>query len=159
MLHVDNPRRYNRLPPVEKLLTLVFALVGKDRATWLRLDFRRDSPGVLMWYCVDGQPFEMVPPPTHLWPELVRIFWRSARLSRADRGPWWRRWRRIGFPASPVFGILPVRYGSAVAEFDILFFRGPGGEHIWMERQCKADLSDVSADFLRQRHRRPGESG
>jgi hypothetical protein len=158
MLHVGNPRRYDRVPPVEKLLTLVFALVGKERATWLRLDYHRDLPGVLLWYCVDGRPVEMVPPPIHLWPELLRLLWRNARLSPADRRPWWRRWRRIDFPAGPVFGVLPVRYGDAVVEFDILFFRGPGGEHIWMERRDADDLSAVSADFLRHRLRRAGDS-
>jgi hypothetical protein len=156
MLHVGNPRGYPRLPPIEKLLTLVFALVGRDRATSLRLDNHPGPLGIQMWYWLDGY-YEMVPPPPELWPELVRILWRNARLSPTDRGPWWRRWRRIEFPAGPVFGVLPVSYGGAVAEFDILFFRGPSGEHIWMERRDADDLSAVSADFLRQRLRRPGD--
>jgi len=161
MLHVGHPHRYDRLPPVEKLLTLVFAMVGKDRATWLRLDYEPDPPDdrVRMWYCVDARPWEMVPPPGHVWQDLFRLLWRSTRLSPADRGPWWRRWRRVEFPPGPVFGVLPVRYGDAVVEFDITFFRGRTGRHVWAERPRPADVVTVSADFLRRRLRRPGHSG
>jgi hypothetical protein len=159
MIRVGDPRRYDRLAPVEKLLTLVFALVGRDRATWLRLDYEPGPPDdrVRMWYCVDAQPWEMVPPPGELWPDLVRVLWRSTRLSPADRPPWWRRARRIGFPARPVFGVLPVRYGDAVVEFDALFFRGRAGQHVWVERPRPADVAAVSEDFLRQRLRRPDD--
>ena len=152
MLHVGNPHRYDRLPPVEKLLTLVFAMVGKDRATLLRLDYEPDPPDdrVRMWYCVGGRPWEMVPPPGHVWPNLVRILWRNARLPPADRPPWWRRRRRVEFPAGPVFGVLPVRYGAAVVDFDILFFRGRSGQHVWMERPAPADVTAAAADFLRR---------
>src|SRR5436305_11160459 len=105
MIHVGNPRRYDRLPPVVKLLTLVFALVGRDRAAWLRLDHQPQSPNVYMWYCVGGLPYEMVPPPGELWANIFHFLWRNTRLTPADRLPWWRRWRRrIDFPGQPVFG-------------------------------------------------------
>jgi hypothetical protein len=156
MIRVGDPRRYDRLPPVEKLLTLVFALVGRDRATWVRLDYRPQSPNVYLWYCVDDRPYEMVPPPGELWPGIFHFLWRNTRLAPADRPPWWRRWRRIDFPARPVFGVLPVRYGELVTDFDMLFFRGRSGEHVWMERHHSADVSAVSEDFLRRRLRGPG---
>lgn len=158
MIHVGDPRRYDRLPPVEKLLTLVFALVGRDRAAWLRLDYQPASPSVCMWYCADGVPYEMVPPPEELWPDLFHILWRNTRLPPGGRGPWWRRSRRIDFPDRPVFGVLPVRYGDVVVDFDILFFRGRTGEHVWIELRSAADVVTHSADFLRRRLYRPGES-
>ena len=158
MIHVGDPRRYDRLAPVDKLLTLVFALVGRDRAAWLRFDHYPEPPAVQLWYCVDGVPYEMVPPPAELWPELVRILWRNARLAPPDRRPWWRRWRQIDFPDRPVFGVLPVRYGDTVVEFDALFFRGRAGEHVCVERPRLADVTAVSADLLRRRLYRPGES-
>ena len=157
MIHVGEPRRYDRLPPGEKLLTLVFALVGRDRAAWLRLDYHADPPDTQLWYCADGQPYEMVPPPGEVWPDLFRILWRDTRLPPADRLPWWRRGRRrIDFPDRPVFGVLPVRYGDVVVDFDILFFRGRAGEHVWMERPRPADVVTVSTEFLRRRLDRPG---
>ena len=157
MIHVGDTWRYDWLPPVEKLLTLVFALAGKDRATWLRLDFQPTSPSVYMWCCVDGVPYEMVPPPGELWPEVFHVLWRNTRLSPPDRPAWWRRRRRIECPGLPVFGVLPVRYGDSVVDFDILFFRGRTGEHVWIERQTPAEVVAVSTDFLRRRLRRPGE--
>jgi len=158
MIHVGDPRRYDRLPPVEKLLTLVFALVGLDRATWLRLDFQSQSPDARMWYCVDGVPFEMVPPPSELWPELLQFLWQNTRLLAVDHVPWWRRRRRTVFRDRPVFGVLQVRYGDAVTNFDILFFRGRTGEHVWMERPRPAHVVTVSTDFLRRRLYRPGDT-
>jgi hypothetical protein len=158
MIHVGDPQRYDRLPPVEKLLTLVFALVGRDRAVWLRLDFRPATPSVCMWYCADGVPYEMVPPPGELWPEMFHVLWRDTRLSPPDRPAWWRRRRRLECPGLPVFGVLPVRYGNLVVDFDILFFRGRTGEHVWIERQSPADVVTSSTDLLRRRLYRPGES-
>jgi hypothetical protein len=151
MIQVGDPRRYDRLPPVEKLLTLVFALVGRDRAAWLRFDHHPLSPNTYMWYCVGGQPYEMVPPPGELWPDQFHFLWRNTRLSTVNRVPWWRRRRRIDFPARPVFGVLPVRYGDVVTDFDVLFFRGPTGEHVWIEAPRTFDPARVSEDFLRRR--------
>jgi hypothetical protein len=158
MIHVGDPRRYDRLPPVEKLLTLVFALAGRDRAAWLRLDHQPAAQDALMWYCVDGVPYEMVPPPGELWPDLFHFLWRNTQLPPSCRAPWWRRRRRIEFPDRPVFGVLPVRYGDTVVEFDALFFRGRTGEHVWIERQSPSDVVAVSTDFLRRRLNLPGDS-
>jgi len=152
MIHVGDLRQYDRLPPVEKLLTLVFALVGRDRAAWVRLDYCPNPLDTQLWYCVDGELYAMVPPPGELWPDLFRILWRNTRLPAADRPPWWRR-RRIDFPARPVFGVLPVGYGDVVTEFDVLFFRGPTGEHAWIDAPRPFDPGRVCEDFLRRRMR------
>src|SRR5438477_11192866 len=107
MIRVGDLRTYESLPPVRKLLTLVFAMVGKDRASELRLDYRPDPPAVRMWYCVAGVPYEMVPPPGHLWPELFRVFWRETHFDPADRPRWWQRLgRRPRFPENPAAGTL-----------------------------------------------------
>ena len=37
-----------------------------------------------------------------------------------------------------VAGVLPVRIGRKVSNFDILFFRGRTGEHIWIEKAMAA---------------------
>lgn len=152
MIHVGDPRGYDRVPPVEKLLTMVFALVASDRATWLRLDYHPDPPDARMWYCVPPTVHEMVPPPDHLWPDLFRTLLSHARLARADRPGWWQRFRRgVSFPDRPVFGVLPARFGDAVHEFDILFYRGPTGEHIWVETGLPLPPAAVADDFLRRR--------
>src|SRR5262249_37365873 len=71
MFQVGNPRRYGRLPPVQKLVALVFAMVGKDRATWLRFDHYPTDDYTRMWSFPGGEVLEMVPPPAHLWPDLL----------------------------------------------------------------------------------------
>jgi hypothetical protein len=153
MLHVGDPRRYDRLPPVGKLLTLVFAMLGKDRGNWLRLDYHPDPPDVRMWYSVPTEVREMVPPPAHLWPDLYHTLWGHARLRRADRLSWWKRVRRkADFPFQLMVGVLPVRYGQSTCDFGITFFRGRTGQHIEIETQFPPGVSAVAHDFLRRRY-------
>lgn len=149
MIHVSYPREIGeRRGLAEKLLPLVFAVCARDRASWLRLDHRPGSPGVRMSYCVPPAVHEMVPPPEHLWRDLVRTFLRHARLPKAGRPTWWQRVRgSVPFPAGPVFGVLPVQFGEVVHELDILFFRGPTGEHIWVEARQTLPAVD---EFLRR---------
>ena len=69
-----------------------------------------------------------------------------------------RSYHLVEFPDRPVFGVLPVKYGSQVVDLDILFFRGRMGQHVWAMRDRPADVSAHSADFLRRRLG-PGELG
>lgn len=159
MIRVDDIRRYDRLPPVEKLLTLLFAMVGKDRATLLRLDYESQSPRVRGWYAVAGELYELVPPPAHLWPDLVAICWRHTRLPPAHRRPWWRRLSRgVPFPSTPVTGVFPVAFAGVRIDFDVVFFRGPTGEHIWFQRQPTTDVA-AAVGLFRALAARHGESG
>lgn len=151
MITVGDSWRYDRLLRVEKLVTLVFALVGRDRASWLRFDRHPDPADVQLWYCVDSVPYEMVPPPGELWPDLFGHLWRNTRLCPPDRPPWWQRWaRRVEFPDHPVFGVLPVRYGPRVVEFEVLFFRGRAGEHISARPLGSINVTDSATSFLRR---------
>jgi type IV pilus assembly protein PilB len=150
MIHVGDPRHYESLPPVGKLIALVFAMVGKDRATELRFDHHKDPAECRMWYRVEGAMYEMVPPPTHIWPDLFGRLWSATRLDPADRPPWWRRLRRPAFPETPARGTLTVRFGNVPVEFDILFFRGRAGEHIQLHLTRPLDVSNVSCEFMSQ---------
>jgi hypothetical protein len=149
MITIGDSRAYERLPPVRKLLALVFAMVAKDRATELRFDFRPEPPDARMWYCVASVPYEMVPPPAHLWPEVFRILWRETRLNSPDRPRWWRRLgRRPTFPVNPASGNLTVHFGNVPMNFEILFFRGPTGEHIQLQKTSPLDVSPSVTEFL-----------
>ena len=156
MIAVSQLPRYDTLPPAEKLLTLVFALVGKDKADQLVFDHSLVEPDVRMSYRVDGKLWEMVPPPAHVWPTIVRCLRRNSRLIPRRLSNLFRRGR---FPDFPAGGTLPVRYGEVTCKFDILFFRGRTAQHIWVEKLDAFDVSQVSAEFLRRHVRAaPDES-
>jgi hypothetical protein len=149
MIRVGNLRTYERLPPVRKVLTLVFALVGKDRAAELRFDYRPDPPDARMSYCVAGVPQEMVPPPSHLWPEVFRVLWRETCFDSPDRPSWWQRLgRRPTFPVNPAAGSLTVHFGNVPMDFDILFFRGRTGQHILLQPTGVPDVSECVTEFF-----------
>ena len=149
MIQVSDLRHYGSLPPAEKLLVLVFAMVAKDRATTWRLDYRPDLPDARMWYSVAGVPYEMVPPPAHVWPDLFRVLWRHTRREPPARWDWLARWRPPrSFPAMPVGGVLPVRYHGVVVPFDILFYRGRTGEHVLVEKPTPPDLGPAGDWFF-----------
>jgi hypothetical protein len=148
MIDVGQIPRYETLPPAEKLLTLVFALVGKDKADQLVLDHSLIEPAVRMSYRVDGKLWELVPPPVHVWPAIVRCLKRNSRLIPRRLS---NLFRRGAFPDFPAGGTLPVRYGDETCKFDILFFRGRTAQHIWVEKLDAFDVSQISAEFMRRR--------
>ena len=158
MIRVGDLRRYDRLPPAEKLLTLVFAMVARDRATLLRLDYQTEGPQVGLWYVVAGALYGLVPPPAHLWPDLFAVCRRSTRFPPADRGPWWRLSRHVPFPSTPTWGVFPVELADVRVDFDVVFFRGQTGEHIWFQRPPVAEMA-AAADLFRMLADRHGESG
>ena len=149
MICIGDSRAYERLPPVQKLLTLVFAMVGRDRATELRFDFRPDPPDARMWYCVTGIPYEMVPPPAQLWPEVFKILWRETRFDSPGQPRWWQRLgRRPTFPECPAAGTMTVQFGNIPMNFDNLFFRGRIGEHVQLRNTSQVDVSQAMTEFL-----------
>jgi hypothetical protein len=149
MIRLDDVWPSERLPPVRKLLALVFAMVGKDRARELRFDYHAGPPEARMWYCVTGVAHEMVPPPAILWPEVFWVFWRETRFGPSDRPRWWQRRRRWpSFPDRPVAGTLTVQFGNVPLDFDILFFRGPTGEHIQLQKTSPLDVSQSVTELL-----------
>ncbi|MBO0698276.1 MAG: hypothetical protein J2P46_07785 [Zavarzinella sp.] len=151
MICVDDPRHCYALPPTGQLLTMVFAMAGKDRATMLRFDYQPEPAAIEMWYAVDGQLYQLVPPPAEIWSELVRTLWKDTRPAPDWRPPWWRRFRRRApFPESPTAGTLPVRFGGVAIDFDILFFRGRSGEHIWVTKTTPLDLIHPADWFWHQ---------
>src|SRR5688572_24684695 len=99
MIAVSQLSRYDTLPPAEKLLTLVFALVGKDKADQLVFDHSLVEPSVRMCCRVDGKLWEMVPPPVHVWPAIVRCLRRNSRLIPRRLSNLFRRGRFPDFPA------------------------------------------------------------
>jgi hypothetical protein len=102
-----------------------------------------------MWFSAAGVPWEMVPPPGHLWPELFRLLWRETRFDPPNRTHWWqRRARRPAFPECPAAGTLTVRFANIPVEFDIIFFRGPTGEHILLRKVSAVNVSPAVADFF-----------
>jgi hypothetical protein len=151
MICVDDLRHYESLPSAGKLLTLVFAMAGKDGATELRFGYHPDPPQVRMWYVIAGVPYELVPPPGEIWPELFRLLWSETRFHPSDRLPWWQRlWRAPALPETPAGGTLRVRFGNLPVDFDALFFRGPVRQYIELTRTGRLDVSDVSTEFLAQ---------
>jgi hypothetical protein len=152
---VDTVRHYDRLAPTPKLLTLVFAMVGKEEATELWFDHYPEDRQLRMFYRVGGQLFEMVPPPAHIWPELFSVLLRNARLEPRPRRSW-REWIRgvTAFPQSPTGGTLPVRFGGVPVDFGILFFRGRTGEHIWVEKTTPVPIKAAAERFFREKYRK-----
>ena len=101
-------------------------------------------------YWVKDELLEMVPPPAEIWPEVIRILGKDTQPATASRRSWLAGLRREPpFPPFPVGGKLPVQFGKATVEFDILFFRGRTGEHIWVEQSSRADVSAAAAEFFR----------
>jgi hypothetical protein len=158
MIRIDDVRRYDRASASEKLLALVFAIAAKDKAGELRFDYRQQPPSIRSWYWVDDEMFEMVPPPTHIWPELVRIVLKNRKPASEEGRTWWGLFRRgHAFPDFPLAGTLPVRFGTTTIEFDVLLFRGRTGEHIWIEMDPDADVSPIAAEFLQKWHLKRGD--
>jgi hypothetical protein len=150
MIHIGHQRRYDRLPEAEWLLALLFAMAGRDRAAWFRLDYYPDTSTGRMWSYVPPDVIELVPPPAHVWRPLYHAAWRHTRLPKADRLSWWRRARQNApFPDRPLVGVLPVQCGGSVYPIDILFFRGRTGQHIWVEPRGSLALPAVADAFLR----------
>ena len=150
MFALGHQSRYDSLSPEEKLLTLVFACLGRDRGEQIVLDRSLVDSSVRLYYRVGGQLHEMVPPPVQIWPAIVRFLRRNSRFTPRRLS---NLIRRGSFPDLPASGILPVRFGDVTCKFDILFFRGRTGQHIWIEKLDGMDVSKVSAEFLRQRLR------
>ncbi|HKB01826.1 MAG TPA: hypothetical protein VKD90_06380 [Gemmataceae bacterium] len=154
---MDDVRHYDRLPMTRKLLTLLFAMVGKDDATELWFDYYPEPPQLRTFYRVGGQLHELVPPPAHIWPELLSILLREARLEPRLRRSW-REWIRgvTAFPQIPAGGTLAVRFDGAPIDFGVLFFRGRSGEHIWVEKTTPVSVKAAAERFFLQWYRRAG---
>ncbi len=135
MIRVSDLKNYDQELAAEELLTIVFAIIAHEKASELRFDYRPESNELRLWYWVRDELCEMVPPPPSTWPGLVRFLLKETKpathqLHSKSKG--------IGskqtFPDFPLAGVLPVRIGRKVSNFDILFFRGRTGEHIWIEK-------------------------
>jgi hypothetical protein len=108
-----------------------------------------------MWYVVAGVPYELLPPPGHLWPELFRLLWRETRFRSGERPRWWHCLRRTPtFPETPAGGTLTVRFGNLPVDFEALFFRGPFRQYIELTRTGRLEVSALSAEFISQCLRR-----
>lgn len=150
MIQVDL-KHYEKSASTEKLLTLVFAIVGRDKASELRFDYRTDEPSIRALYWVGDELAELVPPPAHLWPEIVQILLKDTEPGAGQKKPKATGVRRkLPFPDFPFAGKLPVQFAGKEIPFDILFFRGRTGEHIWVESDSKFDASQPAAEFFRQ---------
>jgi hypothetical protein len=126
-------------------------MAAKEKASELRFDFRQDHPVLRLLYWVEDQLFEMVPPPAHIWPELVRIMLKNRKPPSEEGRTWWGLFRRgHAFPDFPLAGTLPVRFGNTNVEFDVLLFRGRTGEHIWLEKEQDPDVSLFATEFLQK---------
>ena len=151
MIRLDSIRYYRSRPPVEKLLTMVFGMIGADRADWIRFDFRPQPRAVWMWFLAQGTYYQMVSPPAGIWPDLVRTLWQNTRFSSAPRRRWWDRWRAdVPFPELPAWGAVPIHFQSGTVPLDILFFRGLTCEHIWIDMPRSVDLVTPSRWFFEQ---------
>jgi hypothetical protein len=151
MIRVDDFKHYEKGTPTEKLLTLVFAFVGRDKASELRFDYRPDDPSLRLWYWVGSELSEIAPPPAHIWSEVLGILLKDAEPSAGQIRPKAKGLRKkLAFPTFPFAGKLSVRFGKKTVAFDILFFRGRTGEHIWIERDSKLDVSAAANEFLGQ---------
>jgi hypothetical protein len=80
-IDVSDLRGFPGLPPHRKILVMSLLLCLKDRAGELRFEPRIDDsgePGLRMSYVVDGVSYELVPPPSHLAPQIGRELKRLA---------------------------------------------------------------------------------
>jgi hypothetical protein len=123
MLRYDTPADASASHPVRKLLVMVLFMGIRDRATAIR--FRRGKELVWLTYEVDGTWYDMVPPPTHFWPDLLTEVRGAARLIRPDRGGWWDRTRSD----DPEAGWLTFR----VAGQDQLYRVQLNADELWLD--------------------------
>src|SRR4026207_1125295 len=112
MLHVHDLRTYEKLSPTEKLLTIVFAVTAKDNADELRFDFRPKVPEFRLWYWVEDELLELVPPPVAVWPDIFEILLSPPTPAPGQVPPSAPKGkRRVPFPSFPFAGKLPIRFG------------------------------------------------
>lgn len=151
MLRIENVAKFNKLAPSEKVLTLVLAITARDNASELRFDFRADPPSFRLWYWVRDELLELVPPPASVWPEIYEILLSHTKPATGQVAPKATKGKlHPPFPSFPFAGKLPVTYGKKTIEFDILFFRGRTGEHIWVELPSGVDASEAAAEFFKE---------
>lgn len=86
MLRYDTPADAPDNRPVRKLLVMVLLMSIRDRASTIRFCLQADR--IDTTYQIDGEWYELVPPPAHIWPDLVADVRSVARLIRPDRGGW-----------------------------------------------------------------------
>lgn len=75
LIDVGEIGHYPSLSPHRKMLLLLFLLSLKDRATELRLepqDTDSSEPGVRLSYVVNGESYELVPPPFEIAIEVIQ---------------------------------------------------------------------------------------
>ena len=142
-------------PPTEKLITLVFALVGKDKADQVEFDNSLVKPAYECATAWTGSSANWFAAGSCLARDraifAAEFATDSAAIIELVPG-------RGRFPDFPAGGTLPVRYGDITCKFDILFFRGRTAQHIWVEKLDAVDVSQISAEFLR-RHVRASPDG
>ena len=66
---------YSSVPPHRKVLLLLFLLALKDRASEVRFEHWATEPDgyrLSLYYEVDGQTHELVPPPEHLADAIIQ---------------------------------------------------------------------------------------
>lgn len=152
MIRVDL-KQYEKASPTDRLLTLVLAIAGRDKASEIRFDYRKDLLALRVWYWVRDELLELAPPPAWAWSALLQILLKETKTSVAKKRPSLNGMRRRpSFPNFPLAGKLRVRFGEQTIEFDVLFFRGRTGEHIWIERESNVDVSAYCKDFFKQWH-------
>jgi len=64
--------------PVQKVIAMLLLLAIKDRASEIRFQALKDK--CRLSYVVKGVPLELVPPPAHIAPQIIRAIQAAAEL-------------------------------------------------------------------------------
>jgi hypothetical protein len=140
LIDVSDLRFFPTLSPHRKALLLILLLCLKDRATELRFepqDTDHRVQGLRVSYVVNGEVYELVPPPFETAIEIIEEIKGLAGLVASRR-----RMSGIGRAVAdrivsrstePTYGGLRIGAGSSVSEVAVMVLPSPQGDRILMQ--------------------------
>jgi hypothetical protein len=166
--------RYRETPPHRKVFLLVLLLALKDRATevhfepWRSEEADGGETGLRMFYKVDGQLLELVPPPACLAGPLFRDLKDLSGLN-APRYLIGDLLRRLagwidGQPRPPLRGQFRLSLSHGHADTEVMVYDSELGERYFLKLSPTPEAATdamrrLSGIQFERRRRKPGTSG
>lgn len=150
MLRYDGPADAPTDRPIRRFLILVLLMAVRDKADQIRF---RHTPDLLsLWYRVDGQWYELVPPPRHVCPDLLAEVRRISRLVAPEIGTGWRGWLRGRFARSEglAAGWFTFRFRGRDLLYTVRLDPDPNRGEIVLDSVGPVPDPDVAAAGLRE---------
>jgi hypothetical protein len=129
MLTYRDRDQFSAEPAVRKLLHMIFLMTIRDGSRQIAF---QDSQDGIRLHCLAGSDWhEFVPPPQHLWPQLVNEVRRHSRLIRPPRGlverlrSWFQKCTSV-----PEVGWLVYQFDNYRLEIAVILNPHPSCEEI-----------------------------